>query len=127
MYEYIASFERWKNVDKNYGEKYSRIKNFVEGCNLKCSDNFECQSACKKPIVDIERFNIGMIKKLSVDVYDICASKSKEGKEGKETADLTSELNKMKICVDNLYRDNELIVKKETIERMDDMIKFLNL
>jgi hypothetical protein len=122
MYEYISSFERWKNFDKNYLEKYQTINKFIEDCKFKCGNNFECQNNCKKPIIDIERFNLNMIKKLSVDVYDICSNKISNKNE-----DLTNEINKMKICVENLYRENEVIVKKETIERMDDMIKFLNL
>lgn len=122
MYEYISSFERWKNFDKNYSEKYQVINKFFEDCKIKCENNIECLNNCKKPIIDIERFNLNMIKKLSVDVYDICSDKISI-----QNLHLTNEINKMKICVENLYRENEVLVKKETIERMDDMIKFLNL
>jgi len=63
-----------------------------------------------------------MIKKLSVDVYDICSDKISI-----QNLHLTNEINKMKICVENLYRENEVLVKKETMGRIDEMIKFLNL
>jgi hypothetical protein len=26
MYEYLSEFERWKNLNKNYNEKYLKIK-----------------------------------------------------------------------------------------------------
>ncbi len=123
MYEYISGVERWKKIDKSYLEKYNTFTKFVQNCQEKCvniNKGGECFETCKKPIVDIERFNVNMIKKLSLDVYDICANKI-------NLVDLSTDINKIKTCCDNLYRENEIIVKKETLDRMDDIIKFLNI
>ena len=76
MYEYIADFERWKKTDLNYKEKYQEVENFVKKCENKCGKIEECINSCRKPIVDIERFNIYMIKRLSLDVYEICSAKT---------------------------------------------------
>lgn len=120
MYEFISGFERWKNFDKNYNEKYHMIKSYTEDCKKQCLDDENCKDLCRKPIVDIERFNLNMIKKLTVDVYEVCSNKFNSN-------EANLEFSKMKSCLDNLYEENETYIKKQTLERMDDMINFLNI
>ncbi len=126
MYEYIASFERWKKINPEYIEKYKKISSFVTKCQSECynSNNniSDCIDACKKPLVDIERYNVSMIKRLSVDVYETCSSKIEMDK----NSNITTEINKMKVCCDNLFSENEITVKNETLERLDSIAKFLN-
>lgn len=123
MYEYIADFERWKKTNQNYREKYQEMEKFVKKCEEKCDKNEECLNLCRKPIVDIERFNIFMMKRLTLDVYEICSEKTSKNLD----TNLITEIEKMKVCCENLYRESEITIKKETIERLDDMLKFLNV
>jgi hypothetical protein len=122
MYEYICDYERWKKFDKEYNEKYQRLLAFSQKCIETCKENQECINRCNRPIIDIERFNLKMIKKLSSDVYEICSSKLKLDSE-----QFFKEVEKMNICSQDLYKENESIVKSETLTRMSDMIKFLNI
>ena len=158
MYEYVAQFERWKKTNLEYKLKFSEISEFSQNCVKKCnselnnknsSENLnleECINACKRPVIDIERFNLSMIKRLTIDVYEICSNKlslsnlnfinSNKNHNDKndlyllsqsQSDSLMNDINKMKICVENLYRENEILVKKETLERIDDIIKFLKI
>jgi hypothetical protein len=122
MYEYIAELERWKKINTNYIDKFKVIQNFVLKCQDKCLGQYDCLNLCKKPLVDIERFNTYMIKRLSTDVYDICSEKVQLD----FNSNIAGEINKLKICSESLYRENEVTVKKETLERLDDIMKFLN-
>ncbi len=125
MYEYISDFERWKRFSQDYLDKYKKIEIFVKNCQSNCiKTDEECFNNCKKPIVDIERFNVHMIKRLSLDVYETCSEKIKLDN---DDSNFSTELNKMKICCDNLFTENELTIKKETLSRLDDIIKFLNV
>ena len=122
MYEYICDYERWKKFDKEYNEKYQVLLNFSQKCLETCKEDQECLNRCKRPLIDIEKFNLKMIKKLSSDVYEICSSKI-----SLDSEHILSDLEKMKNCTQELYKENESIVKCETLTRMSDMIKFLNI
>ncbi len=74
MYEYLSEFERWKNLNKNYNEKYLKIKviisirkqDYVEECKRGVSkDDTEKLNLCKKPIIDIEKFNFDIQKRIT--------------------------------------------------------------
>jgi hypothetical protein len=128
MYEYISDLERWKKFDQNYNKKYSSITNFVRSCELNCKKNKKieedlnsCLNLCKKPIIDIERFNYDINKRTFSDVYELCSNKSND------ISDLNKKINKVKSCFESLYRENEMIVKKEMENRIDDMINFLKI
>jgi hypothetical protein len=118
MYEYIAELERWKNINNDYRSKYTQIKQFVKECENKCATQ-SCLELCKKPIIDIEKFNTDMIKKATLDIYELCSNKTKD-------MELSTKINKTKKCIDLLYQDNETIIKKEMITRIDDLLKYLN-
>jgi hypothetical protein len=127
MYEYIADFEKWKKNSTIYQEKLAKVHNFIKICQNKCEDNKinkeECINLCKKPLIDLENFNINIIKRMSVEIYELCNEKIYKTA-GKE---INNELiRKMKACGDNLYRDNDLIIKKEITERVDNILKFLS-
>lgn len=128
MYEYIVELERWKKTNLNYIDKYSKILNFVKDCENNCHikkyedelEKMNCLNKCKMPIVDIERFNLNMSKRLTMDIYDVCINKYDAD------SDLVKESSKIKICVENLFRENENLLKKETLDRMDDILKFIS-
>jgi hypothetical protein len=120
MYEYIADIERWKKTNKDYNTKYSVLKDFVNNCDSKCNKNQECIELCKKPIIDIEKFNTDMIKRASLDIYELCSNKTQEINE------LNLKISKMNKCVATLYQDNENIIKRELLDRIDSLVKFLN-
>jgi hypothetical protein len=127
MYEYIVELERWKKITPNYLDKYSKIQNFVKNCEKNCllkkydveTERMDCVDKCKMPLVDVERFNLNMSKRLSVDIYDVCISKYDTN------SDLVKETTKIKNCVEKLFRENENLLKKETLDRMDDILKFI--
>jgi hypothetical protein len=128
MYEYIVELERWKKISPIYLEKYSKIENFVKNCQHSCNEKkyedelekINCLNKCKMPLVDVERFNLNMSKRLSMDIYDVCISKFET------TGDLQREKTKIKNCVESLFRENENLLKKESLDRMDDILKFIS-
>jgi hypothetical protein len=119
MYEYIADMERWKNLNSDYRGRYTLVTEFVKKCESKCTTP-ECMELCKKPIIDIEKFNTDMIKKSTLDIYELCGVKTKD------ITELNLKISKTKKCVDLLYQDNEILVKREMISRLDDLLKYLN-
>lgn len=121
MYEYIAELERWKKFNKVYQEKYQKIKDFVRTCEEERKNSEDTWMLCKKPLVDIEKFNLNLAKRLTLEIYDLCTNKTKD------FTDLNLKIEKTKICVDILFRENEALVKKEIISRMDDVLKFVSL
>ena len=128
MYEYLSEIERWKSFDDIYKDKYSKIKKFSENCENDCKKSKiseeeinSCKGLCKKPIIDIERNNMELNKRITLDIYDLCTNKAQE------INNINSKVSKIKSCVENLFRDNELIIKKEMINRIDDMINFLKI
>jgi len=128
MYEYIADLERWKKIDNSYKDKYNRVISFSQTCQESCKNTKKyqeeiqsCINLCKKPIIDIERYNTEINKRLTSDIYELC------NKKALDINDITNKIPKIKLCSENLYRDNEFIVKKEMINRIDDIINFLNI
>jgi hypothetical protein len=118
MYEYIAQIERWKNFNTDYTNKYNKLKEFVITCESKCT-NQDCHELCKKPIIDIEKFSTDLIKKSTLDIYELCNHKTREINE------LTIKISKTKKCIELLYQDNENLIKKEMLNRLDDLLKYL--
>jgi len=128
MYEYLADLERWKKYDNEYKEKYFKVISFTNNCesNCKTKETYQeeinsCINLCKKPIIDIERHNTEINKRLTSDIYELCTKKALD------INDLNRKISKIKICSENLYRDNEQIVKKEIVNRVDDIINFLKI
>jgi len=128
MYEYLADLERWKKYDNDYTEKYSKVILFTNDCQSNCKTKktsqeeiISCFNLCKKPIVDIERHNTEINKRLTSDIYELCTKKALD------ISDINKKISKIKMCSENLYRDNEQIVKKEIINRVDDIINFLKV
>ncbi len=128
MYEYLADLERWKIFDIEYSEKYNKVILFSEDCKNNCKDNNKpieeiqsCINLCKKPIIDIERHNSDINKRLITDIYELC------NKKALDINDINKKINKIKTCTENLYRDNELIVKNEILNRVNDIINFLKI
>jgi len=120
MYEFIADIERWKIINDEYARKYNLIKEFSINCTSKCeTDN--CRDMCKKPIIEIEKFNCNLIRNATLDIYELCTQKTKD------IQDLKSQTNKTKKCVELMFSDNENIIKREMIDRIDDIYKFLSL
>jgi hypothetical protein len=60
-----------------------------------------------------------MIKKATLDIYELCTNKTKN------ITDLQSKINKTKKCVEVLYNDNEKLIKREIIDRIEDIHKYL--
>ena len=120
MYEYIADIERWKIINEDYVRKYNLVKDYVNICISKCKIE-NCREMCKKPIIEIEKFNSDLFRNATLDIYELCTKKTKDIK------DLTLLINKTKKCVEVMYNDNENIIKREMIERIDDVYKFLSL
>ena len=82
---------------------------------------------CLKPIIDIEKFNFDIQKRITnvilcllQEIYDLCSQKTSKIEE------LHSKVKSMKTCVDTLYKENDIIVKREVINRLDDLINFLS-
>lgn len=128
MYEYLAELERWKKLDNDYNEKYQKIINFSENCIYKCktvksftSEIDACISLCKKPIVDIERHNLEINKRITLDIYELCSNKLVDAN------DLSYKITKIKVCSENILRDNEIILKTEILNRIDNILSFLNV
>jgi hypothetical protein len=118
MYEYIADFERWKITSDEYLNKYIKVQEITNNCISNCKDEI-CTNLCKKPIIDIHKFSSEMIKKATLDIYELCTSKTKN------ITDLPSRINKTKKCVELLYNDNEKMIKREIVDRLDDIYKYL--
>lgn len=128
MYEYLADLERWKKFDNEYTDKYLKINIFTNECQNNCKatkssqeEIVSCVNLCKKPIIDIERHNTEINKRLTTDIYELCTKKALD------INDINKKISKIKICSENLYRDNEQIVKKEIINRIEDIINFLKI
>ncbi len=128
MYEYLADLERWKKFDHDYKEKYSKVASFTNDCQSNCKETKtsqeevnSCINLCKKPIIDIEMHNSEINKRLTTDIYELCCKKALD------INDINKKISKIKICCENLYRDNEQIVKKEIVNRVDDIINFLKI
>ena len=120
MYEYIADIERWKIINEEYNSKYNLVKEYALKCITRCeTDN--CRDMCKKPIIEIEKYNCDLFRNAFLDIYDLCTQKTKDIHE------LTTQINKTKKCVELMFNDNENIIKREMIERIDDIYKFLSL
>lgn len=128
MYEYLADLERWKKIDNDYTDKYSKVISFTNDCQSNCKatktsqeEMNSCINLCKKPIVDIERHNTEINKRLTTDIYELCSKKALD------INDINKKISKIKMCSENLYRDNEQIVKKEIVNRVEDIINFLKI
>ena len=128
MYEYLADLERWKKIDTDYTEKYAKVLSFDNDCQSNCKatkiseeEINSCVNLCKKPIIDIERHNTEINKRLTTDIYELCSKKALD------IDDINKKISKIKICSENLFRDNEQIVKKEIVNRVDDIINFLKI
>lgn len=74
MYEYLSEFERWKNLNKNYNEKYLKVKvvyrfrkqDYVEQCKRGVNEeDSEKTKLCMKPIIDIEKYNFDIQKRIT--------------------------------------------------------------
>lgn len=117
MYEYLSDLERWKNINNNYKIKYNEILDFVSKCENENKNN-ENIHLCKKPIYDVEKFNADIAKRLTFEIYELCLNKVKSDTEYNA---------KIESCVDILYRENEVLVKREIMDRLDDVLKFLNV
>lgn len=124
MYNYIAEFELWKTKNKVFKEKYSVLSEFTQECQAKCKDDpesnlSECLQLCKKPLVDLENFNISLTKRMCLEIYEVCNRKASKAKGGSTAAET------IKLCADSLYKDNEVIIKSELLERMENIATFL--
>ena len=123
MYEFICDYERWRKFDKEYKNRYEMFVKFSADCLKSCNGNQDCFDKCRRPLLDIERFNLGMVKKLSSDIYEICSSKINLD----NSEILYKDIEKIKLCCKELFDENIGMVKIETLSRMDDMIRFLNI
>ncbi len=118
MYEYIADFERWKLTSEDYINKYKKVQEVSNQCISNCQDE-RCINLCKKPLIDINKFSSEMIKKATLDIYELCTSKTRN------ITDLPFRINKTKKCFELLYNDNEKMIKREILDRLDDLYKYL--